>query len=525
MAIVQVSRITNRKGLQENLPQLAGAELGWAVDSQRLFIGNGTLEEGAPVIGNTEILTEFSDILVLSDYTYADVVVGYAAQTGATAGAPVVRSVQAKLDDQASVRDFGAVGDGVTDDTDAINRALYQLYCRENNTAIRRSLFFPAGTYLVNQTIVIPTYAKLIGEGADHSIILLDTQGDSSVPDYVACYGDSLQQTGASIGTNGATPPRNIEISSMSFRTVNDNDVFLVDQAEQCWFHSVNFVGPLTEAQLSDDAPPPGIASKSGVRFNSIGALVTNDITFDCCAFTNIAYGTYVDEEIQGITISNSKFDLLYKGVVLNSGATGVRVVHNMFDNIFAQAIVFDNVNLNVSAYNVFYNVGYSIGAAGPVTSVISFGNDNNVSVNDLFQRSDSDAYSVPRVDIIANATTSGAVQSQLGRLFQGGGLTFTLDDDVSDQLIFSVNNDNCKAFQMFYTITRTTAVRNGILTVVSGPDDSTGSVAFSDDYTENDSTGITLNVIQAGSAVQVEYTSDSEGAAGTLTYSITHLA
>lgn len=64
MAIVQISRITNRKGLIENLPQLAGAELGWAVDSRRLFIGNGTLDEGAPSIGNTEIITEYStDIL------------------------------------------------------------------------------------------------------------------------------------------------------------------------------------------------------------------------------------------------------------------------------------------------------------------------------------------------------------------------------------------------------------------------------------------------------------------------------
>jgi len=63
VAIVQISRITNRKGLQENLPQLAGAELGWSIDSRRLFIGNGTLQEGAPVIGNTEVLTEFSEVI------------------------------------------------------------------------------------------------------------------------------------------------------------------------------------------------------------------------------------------------------------------------------------------------------------------------------------------------------------------------------------------------------------------------------------------------------------------------------
>jgi len=62
MAIVQISQITNRKGYQSNLPQLAGAEFGWSTDTRQLFIGNGTLEEGAPVIGNTEILTEFSDL-------------------------------------------------------------------------------------------------------------------------------------------------------------------------------------------------------------------------------------------------------------------------------------------------------------------------------------------------------------------------------------------------------------------------------------------------------------------------------
>ena len=63
MAIVQISRITNRKGRQENLPQLAGAELGWSINTRQLYIGNGTLQEGAPVIGNTEILTEFSEIV------------------------------------------------------------------------------------------------------------------------------------------------------------------------------------------------------------------------------------------------------------------------------------------------------------------------------------------------------------------------------------------------------------------------------------------------------------------------------
>ena len=83
MAIVQVSRITNRKGLAENVPQLAGAELGWAIDERRLFIGNGTLQEGAPIIGNTEVLTEYSDVFSgRTQFSFGDYIVN--AGTSAT---------------------------------------------------------------------------------------------------------------------------------------------------------------------------------------------------------------------------------------------------------------------------------------------------------------------------------------------------------------------------------------------------------------------------------------------------------
>ncbi len=60
MAVITVSKIQVRSGLQEDLPALDTGEFGWCVDTQRLFIGKGTLAEGAPVTGVTEILTEYS---------------------------------------------------------------------------------------------------------------------------------------------------------------------------------------------------------------------------------------------------------------------------------------------------------------------------------------------------------------------------------------------------------------------------------------------------------------------------------
>jgi hypothetical protein len=67
MAIVQISRIQQRRGLEQDLPQLASGEMGWSTDTNKLYIGNGTLAEGSPLPGqNTEILTQYS-IVTLSD--------------------------------------------------------------------------------------------------------------------------------------------------------------------------------------------------------------------------------------------------------------------------------------------------------------------------------------------------------------------------------------------------------------------------------------------------------------------------
>ena len=69
MAVIQISRIQHRRGLQADLPNLASAELGWSVDTRRLYIGNGTIEEGAPSLGKTEILTQYSILDFESSYT------------------------------------------------------------------------------------------------------------------------------------------------------------------------------------------------------------------------------------------------------------------------------------------------------------------------------------------------------------------------------------------------------------------------------------------------------------------------
>ena len=72
------------------------------------------------------------------------------AGTGATA-----RSAQDKMRDIVSVKDFGAVGDGATDDAPAVQAAVDYLFASGGN-----ALYFPDGTYYFASTVNLPLASR-----------------------------------------------------------------------------------------------------------------------------------------------------------------------------------------------------------------------------------------------------------------------------------------------------------------------------------------------------------------------------
>ena len=93
---------------------------------------------------------------------------GGVAYTPSGAGA-VTRTVDSKLKDVVSVKDFGAVGDGTTDDTAALQSAA--TYAVANY----KSLFFPAGVYLIRNRIAFTGAGNIsiFGEGYANTQIKL----------------------------------------------------------------------------------------------------------------------------------------------------------------------------------------------------------------------------------------------------------------------------------------------------------------------------------------------------------------
>ena len=585
MAIVQISRITQRKGLFNDLPEpLASAELGWATDTRQLFIGNGTLAEGAPIIGNTEVLTEFSDILnYATEYTYKGEAAGYTVQTGATAGTPVSQSLQSRLDSYAVITDFGATGDGITDVTAAINRALDQIFCQDINPLIRRSIFFPAGTYIITDTLLIPPYCKLYGEGSDSTIINFNVQpwtttigyasgvlvvnggvyyrsiaavpigiainnttywGVETLPDYMFRTTDSLQQTGANIGTGGALPPGHVEMSSMKFETNVPTSGALVQGAVDCVFDCVAFEGNGTTATLTT-----ATLATAGVSFANQGSYVCTNIVWNNCVFTKMAWGVNTDEAVEGVTVSNSRFDTLFQGVYLGNvvapavGPTGVRIVQNMFDNIYGEGITIVNCSLNATAYNTFYEVGNSFnGQTNPVTPVIDLDATNNVSVGDMFERTTQYSTALhPRIalnnknNIALGMNVNNielyqsnvidltlANQLSVGTYNRIAGIRDTVANNVTANLAY-VNGTYISSLRMDYTIVRADLRRTGQMVVVKGQAATGTGFAFTDDFVENGATGVTLTAAADGANVRITYTSTNT-VSGTIDYSITNL-
>lgn len=80
----------------------------------------------------------------------------------------VTRFVQDKLRERVSVKDFGAKGDGVTNDTAAIQAALTYCY------SVNKDLFLPSGNYLISAQL-LNKGVSMIGEGRLYSQILLAT--------------------------------------------------------------------------------------------------------------------------------------------------------------------------------------------------------------------------------------------------------------------------------------------------------------------------------------------------------------
>lgn len=413
MAVFQISRIQIRRGKATSgtgIPQLASGEMAWAVDTQELYIGSGSVSEGAPAVGNTRILT-LNDIAVsgniLSIGQYSWKFLDSTISTGTSVGLPTVRSIQLKLDDFVTSDDFGMVPDGSTDNTALLQNAINQLYLNTghpSNAATvsgavhRYKLLITPGIYNLTGTVYIPSYATIEGVGPDKVIFNFVPATGNTSPAFVFVNDTSTPGTYNTVTNLQFTnQPRYIQLSNFTIQTYNGTNIGLqLDSVRESIFENISIKGGSTVLNTYN-------ATNIGIKLTALSNVVT-------CAnnkFKNInvhhtTIAVYAKQDIQ-----NNNFDNFYvwdaqQGFSFGVGALGgnnigqqygprqCTVSNSRFYQVRQQALVVERGEFNSIVNCKLENVGNDSGTnLAPMYPQVFFKSLGNSAQNVLSDRSD----------------------------------------------------------------------------------------------------------------------------------------
>jgi hypothetical protein len=149
-------------------------------------IQNGQAIDAVPVMANFNRIVDDTNTALAANIPSSQVI-----YTSPASGA-VSRTLLDKMQDVVSVKDFGATGDGATDDTAAVQAAVNYL-----NGVGGGRLYFPRGTYLTGK-ITVYSNLWLCGDGRSNTTIKLTSGANTDL--IYSSGADSLWGTGSSAG-------------------------------------------------------------------------------------------------------------------------------------------------------------------------------------------------------------------------------------------------------------------------------------------------------------------------------------
>jgi hypothetical protein len=405
MAVVQISRIQLRRGkvapLGGVLPQLASGELAWAIDAQKLYIGSGSVGEGAPAVDNIEVLTTAnkSTLLDLVEYIYkSDETLYPNIQTGATENFPVSRLLQDRLDDYVSSANYGIVPlaetDNTTDQTEDIQRAITNLFLDTvgDGTKARVVLTFLPGRYRFESTIYIPSYVRIEGAGKDHTIF--NFTGTGSAFEFVndtSTNGNyiSTWASGVSAETRYNQQPKFCYLKGFTLNTTDVTAVGLqLNNVRDSMFDDIAITG-----DFMDD---PSTFVNTGIDLYGYSSVVTCERNiFNNVYVTGFKYGVYskydiINNRFTACEITDGRFGIDF-GVDSDQVAVGQQYGprFNTIKDCYFGTISREGIRIGFGTGN--RTIGNTFVAVGTESNsnynIIKFDVAGNTSTNDTFDR------------------------------------------------------------------------------------------------------------------------------------------
>lgn len=264
----------------------------------------------------------------------------------------VQRSVDSKLNESVSVKDFGAVGDGVTDDTSAIQAAINAAF-----SSGRKNVFIPKGTYRTTATLTLNgTGMRIYGEGAEFSsIISADFTGtnftDSAV---IKCDGRFQSVTNLKITASSTREANNNQYASGIYIEATDSP------ANNSWF------GEYADLEI-EKQPGNGILGIAQCLLSSFNRLKIHDckqhgMRFDdgnltsrtnranpgqcnihsVMIYDNLGHGILIGDPTDDETNRGYRFNIINADLYRNADAAGPRLSADQL-NAFCDTTTIEN--------------------------------------------------------------------------------------------------------------------------------------------------------------------------------------
>ncbi len=275
-----------------------------------------------------------------------------------------------------NVMDFGATGDGVTDDTVAIQAAINSVPLSvggvggPNSPAAQGgwNIYFPTGVYIISSTLVIGSRrVSLHGTGmigSNSSMIKMDpAYPNLNMVDYSTGSLDTISVYGLQFwGAGAATGTGNALTLGRSGQTCFDS------QIKNCWFTAIpnaciymDYCADMTVAHCGIENARYGVYinniaiasgdinrisnnvfyadTLAGIYVNNGTNLLISDNHFNLCGSTNDVTAAIVlnhtgANSVRGTSITNNNFRANYNDIVTNGNGgsyaanTGVNVVN-----------------------------------------------------------------------------------------------------------------------------------------------------------------------------------------------------
>lgn len=218
--------------------------------------------------------------------------VGYLPQ-GANA---VATTVQAKLYESVSVMDFGAVGDGTTDDTTAVQNALS--YAATANAP----LYIPEGTYLLTAAITVSSANRINILGAGRRNAILFWSNTASTRGLSVTY------------TNVITPPKITGLSLLTGATTGGT-ALLITGPESA---SVTFLGPYVDDLEITAADANTSTWDIGLHFFTCWYICLSNVTIKGTTSNNVTFPM-----IAGIKLTSCQVTFMTNFTIIHS-ETGI---------------------------------------------------------------------------------------------------------------------------------------------------------------------------------------------------------